>query len=353
VISPAPREAWWRIVGSSDDVTAFQTPAWLDCVCEAGWEDASRLYDLDGGRQLVLPLVRRRRLPQAMRVEASLPDGWGYGGIVASDRPVDARDVGLVLADVSRSAALRTSLKAGPLAADSWRAAAPADLAPIPHVVHVLDLAGGFTRVWEDRFTNARRRGVRKAERAGLEIESGNSERLVQAFCDVYGLWLDRRARERRKPPLHLAARWLEERREPRHRVRLVAERLNEACRVWVAWLDGAPAAAIVVHHQGPHAFYWRGAMVKELAAPTRASELLQRLAIEDAIDAGCRYYHMGESGGVASLIEFKERFGARAVEYPEYRIERLPLTSSVDRVRSFRARESRQRRRLSDRATR
>ena len=55
---------------------------------------------------------------------------------------------------------------------------------------------------------------------------------------------------------------------------------------------------------------------------------LLHRLAIEEACRAGCRYYHMGESGSSASLAQFKRRFGANAYGYAEYRLERLPITS-------------------------
>jgi hypothetical protein len=53
----------------------------------------------------------------------------------------------------------------------------------------------------------------------------------------------------------------------------------------------------------------------------------LHRLAIEDACQAGCHVYHMGESGESASLAQFKGRFGAQPQRYAEYRLERLPIT--------------------------
>jgi hypothetical protein len=82
----------------------------------------------------------------------------------------------------------------------------------------------------------------------------------------------------------------------------------------------------LVVH--GPHAVYVRGCSELVLTRRTKANDLLQRLAIEEACAEGCRYYHMGESGGVASLEFFKERFGARPVRFSELRLERLPVTS-------------------------
>jgi hypothetical protein len=71
--------------------------------------------------------------------------------------------------------------------------------------------------------------------------------------------------------------------------------------------------------------------MNKELAGPTRANYLLHRLAIEEACDADCFYYDMGESGASDSLARFKTRFGARPQPYAEYHLERLPITA-VDR---------------------
>jgi hypothetical protein len=67
--------------------------------------------------------------------------------------------------------------------------------------------------------------------------------------------------------------------------------------------------------------------MDKELAAQTNANDLLQKMAIEEACRAGCRHYHMGESGSSSSLAHFKSRFGAVAYPYAEHHLERLPLT--------------------------
>ena len=44
------------------------------------------------------------------------------------------------------------------------------------------------------------------------------------------------------------------------------------------------------------------------------------------ACEAGCRYYHMGESGGAGSLIHFKARYGAIEYSSSEYLIERIPV---------------------------
>ena len=86
----------------------------------------------------------------------------------------------------------------------------------------------------------------------------------------------------------------------------------------------------------GGNAHYTRGAMDKDLAGPTRASFLLQRLAIEDTCKAGCRYYNMGATGTSDTLVRFKSHFGALPYNFSEYRFERLPFTRIETRLRDI-----------------
>src|SRR3954453_8654750 len=84
VTSPAPRNLWEAALASDPNAPVFHTPKWTDCICAfGGYEDASRLYELPGGRRLVLPMVRRRNRPGPLASEASLPPTWDPGGIVA------------------------------------------------------------------------------------------------------------------------------------------------------------------------------------------------------------------------------------------------------------------------------
>ena len=82
-------------------------------------------------------------------------------------------------------------------------------------------------------------------------------------------------------------------------------------------------------------AHYTRGAMDRDLAARPRAHDRLMWTTIEVACAAGCSVYHLGESGSSTSLSQYKERFGARPVDYTEIRLERLPLTRVDHAVRS------------------
>ena len=331
VTSPAPRDTWASLLDSSPHALAFQTPAWMDSLCQSGgYEDASRLYDAGKGRQLLLPMARRKGLPRLLAAEASLPFGWGFGGLLS---PGELREgeIGAVLADLGSRAILQTSIRPNPLESAAWEASAPAGIVRVPRTAHVLDLEGGFQRVWENRFGGTARTAVRKAQRSSLEVVHDTTGALVPIFYDLYRQSLDRWANQGQVPAF--LTRWRSQWREPQRKFQIVAESLGGACRIWVAKLHGQAVAAIIVLLQGANASYWRGAMNKEIAGPTRASDWLQSLAIEDACRAGCRYYHMGESGSSVSLAQFKARFGAEAHPYVEYRLERLPITRQYDRA--------------------
>jgi hypothetical protein len=210
-----------------------------------------------------------------------------------------------------------------------WAAARPRNVVTVPRLAHVLDLEGGFDHVWSKRFIHHARKGVRKAERSGLTVECDTSGRLLPVYYGLFERSLERWAAQQHEPGW--LARWRAHRRDPIAKLTAMAKSLGDGCRVWVAWLEGRPVASILVV-QGPNANSARGAMDKELAAPTRANDLLHRLAIEDACAAGCRYYHLGESGASKPLAEFKTRFGARPYPYAEYHLETMPFTA-VDRA--------------------
>jgi hypothetical protein len=333
VTMPAPHDKWAHILQTTAEALAFHTPAWLDCLCEVGnFADASRLYEFRNGRSVVLPLVRRRGLPGKLAVEASLPFGWGFGGALVPGG-LTTEEASCILADLSGRPALITSMRPDPLAAAPWMAARPTAMATTQRLAHVLDLEGGFEHVWEHRFATRTRRHARRAEGQGVVIECDTTGRLMPVFYALYWRSVDRWARQAGQPlPLaRLRARW----REPFRKYQTIAARLGTACRVYVAWVDGKPAASIIVLHHGSNASYWRGAMDKDLADPSRANFLLHRRSIEDACASGCRHYHMGESGNSASLAYFKEGFGAEAYRYEEYHIERLPFTQLVERARN------------------
>ncbi|MBT8078009.1 MAG: peptidoglycan bridge formation glycyltransferase FemA/FemB family protein [Gammaproteobacteria bacterium] len=320
ITSPAPRDTWWQLVESDPLCFMYQTPTGIDAICAAhNAHDESRLYEFPDGRRLLLPLYRSRLAPVAMSSLRSPK----IGGVLAGE-PVRASDLRAILADLAALPNLRRIVRPTALQSEAWIDAAPEDVSSNECVSHVLELDEDFTRVFKEKFNSQARRAVRKGEKAGLQIEHGDARQLLTPFYELLERSIDRWAAERGQPLL--LARWRSRRSNSLERLRRTFGTFGDACRIWLASVDGKPAAGIIVLF-GRNAHYTRGAMDKDLAGPSRASFLLQKLAIEEACSRGCRYYNMGESGSSDSLARFKRHFGATEYHYPEYRFERLPVS--------------------------
>ena len=89
VVSPAPRDAWGQVLAEDPGATVYQTLAWFDAARQvSGASDVSRLYTLDDGRRLVLPLLRRT--PAAWAAPGPFVPHRLWAGRVARDRGVTA-----------------------------------------------------------------------------------------------------------------------------------------------------------------------------------------------------------------------------------------------------------------------
>ena len=227
-----PRSDWAEVLAADPGATIFQSPAWFDAAMEvSGATDASRLYVLDDGRRLVLPLLRRQPVP-GVALDDGYPSGIGAGGVLATGG-LCSDDVRVVLSDLMGSRAVTTRIKANHDAASRWQAGLVPGVSSAPRRVEVLDLEGGFAKVWDERFHSSARRAVRKAEKAGLVVERDTSGRSVPVFYDLYLEWIRRRAQESGLPASVSVRR--ARRREPVALVEAAARWLGESCRIWVA----------------------------------------------------------------------------------------------------------------------
>jgi lipid II:glycine glycyltransferase (peptidoglycan interpeptide bridge formation enzyme) len=268
-------------------------------------------------------MVRRRALVNGLSSCASMPYGWGEGGLI-STVPLQSQDVREVLSDLQRWPGLQISVRPSPLVTRIWEAGIPPGVNITRRMTHVLDLEGGFDQVWNKRFPSSTRTKIRKAEKCGLTVQCDTSGSLVPTVYEIYLKWTARRARERQIPLS--VAEWIARQREPYEKFQLTAKMLGEMCRIWLILRQDQPVAAAILLIYQEHAHYWRSWSIRELAAPVRANDLLQNLLIQDACEHNCQYYHMGESGGVASLMHFKSRFGAHEIPFSVYTLEHLPI---------------------------
>jgi hypothetical protein len=341
-VGAGARSAWRRAIALDPKALVSQTPEWMDCVSASGrYEDATRAYATEDGRELVLPLARQRR-PGPLGVLHSMPFGWGTGGLIAPRESARADEIAGIAADLATQPAVLIGVRPSPGMADAWFQGVPVGVVRTHHMSQTVDLSGGFDAVWSKGFSSTVRSHCRKAERRGVTVERDDTGRLMTVFDALYRMSVDRWARQQHEP-LWLA-RWRAERRDPAEKFQTVAERLGPACRVWVAWRAGEPLAAMVVLAHGHHSTMWRAAIDKEAVRGTGAQELIHRQAFEEACNSGHRFFHLGDSAPTSPLARNKRGFGAEDVHYEGYRFERVPLTAAdrflrrqVKRVIGFR----------------
>jgi hypothetical protein len=334
VITPAPREEWRAALAGDVRALPEHAPEWIDALCADGrYTDASRYYVHDDGRTFVLPLVARRGLLGLGGWLQCFPPSWGIGGLVGAD--ADTEVLREVLADLRGTRSQRIGLRPDPTRWADWsRAVAAADVAPltIPRRAHVIDLTGGADHAF-GQFSKSARRGTRVAEKSGVRVEIDRSGALLDDYYQLYLLSIDRWAERQHEP--RALARFRARRRDPLSKLRAMSEHLGKAFVVALAYVDDRPAFGSITL-LGQTAHDTRAAMDRDLVDKTYAGDLVQWRMIELACELGCTAYHLGESGQSTSLAQFKEKFGAKPVDYAELRIERLPWTPTDQRLRSL-----------------
>ncbi|WP_343991881.1 GNAT family N-acetyltransferase [Terrabacter terrae] len=323
VTVPAPRPEWRKAFAADPLAQAFHSPEWVDGVCAAGgFTDVSRLYRAPDGRQLVLPLVRRR----LGLVQASLPPSWGIGGVLSAD-DVRPEDLVAIWADLRRQrGVLRTSVRPSVRSVPTWAAADLPGAKVRTGTCHVLDLEGGFDTVWRTRFTGTARTAVRKAEKSGVVVERDTTGARLPEYFTLLESSVERWAAQQHEPLL--LSRWRARQRDPLHKLQALAAAVPGSFSLYLAMWEGRAVAGDIVY-SGTNARYTNGAMIKELAGPVRANFLVHRTAIEDACAAGSTHFDFGESGDSPGLAQYKSRFGAQPLPSRVLLMERLPITET------------------------
>ncbi|WP_434615228.1 GNAT family N-acetyltransferase [Tabrizicola sp. M-4] len=311
-----------------------QSSIWAKLVCEAGgFRNRSIHFRFTDGAEAVLPVFSGSPLLGPLTISRSPPAAWGFGGPISS-RPLGPGHIRLILDHCAALPGAGIQIRPNPRAADVWtQAAQGSGWDRLHRTAHILDLSGGFDTVWNERFAPRSRSAARKAERAGITIDSGSHDDLAVEFDGLFRLSIARWARKQNESARLAAFR--AHLRDPRRKFLHMARQSGGIVRISIARRAGRPIAGIVVLY-GRNAHYTRGAMDEQEVGNSGANHLLHRIAIAEACDRSCRFYHMGETGASTSLANFKEGFGAAPVPYAEYRHERIPVMSTNQHLRSI-----------------
>ncbi len=320
----APPEAYDAWVAGSAHATFFHTRFWMDAVCRhaPGAAPLWLVAQEEGQPVGVMPAVQRRRGP--WRMLAAHHDGAAAGPLCALHLAAARQDAAAaaLLAAFGRLARGARTLAATlvlPAAADArWgAAAAAAGLDRRSLAAAVLPLAGGLAEVEMHVFKKNRRNERNRALRAGCVAGVTQDPAVLDEYYPIYAA---------------AAARW-RIRPAPLPLLRfLLAEGRGTVFLAWVRH-GGRLLGAHLCFHHGTEVIAWNGATRPEESARF-PSTLLIWADLQEACARGALRLDLGGSGGIGSLLRFKQLLGARAEERGLYRAA-SPLYGLWERLRA------------------
>ncbi len=195
----------------------------------------------------------------------------------------------------------------------------------LPRRAHVIDLADGRTRSGSGcRSPAAAASGWPSAPAFGSRSTAAGS--LLDDYYRLYLSSVDRWAAKQHEPRAlaHLRAG----RRDPLAKLKTIAAALGKSFVVTLAYVDER-AGLRLDHPAGPNRALHPRRHGRRADRQDPRPDLAQWTVLQLACDQGCTAFHLGESGQSASLAQYKEKLGGRAVDYAEIRLERLPYTRS------------------------
>ena len=153
--------------------------------------------------------------------------------------------------------------------------------------------------------SNSIRKAVDRAVRNGLKVTWNTTGSSLSVFQELYDRSVERWAR-RQHEPLSLS-RWRMGRATRAPTLAATARCMAGLWRMGVVEIGGQPAAAAIVFIEpGGNANGFRMAMDADLVGRSGAGYLVQVAALEEASRAGCRFFHLGESGQAEGLSSIR-----------------------------------------------
>ena len=182
----------------------------------------------------------------------------------------------------------------------------PESFKPISAKCTLLDLRGfDKEKIWEGYKKNIRR-DIRKAQRGGITIHSGNSREGINIFYKLYLASMERN-RAMAKYPF----RWFEAIYEIMTKKGLGA--------ILIAELDQVAIAGVVLIHSLTSIHYFHNGSQHEFLKFC-PNELLVHTAIEKAFEKRISFFNfMGSDPNDLSLLRFKEKWGSQSKDIYTY----------------------------------
>jgi FemAB-related protein (PEP-CTERM system-associated) len=262
----------------------FHRPCWIRGVERGTGQDGHYLIAEDSGKTCgILPLSRIR---SPLFGNALVSTGFGVGGgiVSSSDKAVEAlAQAAATLAEREKCSTIE--LRGGPIP-DGWQ--------------REEGLYAGFRRElpFGDEqilasIPRKQRAEVRRTLAAGLDVEAGRSERLVDQHYQVYAQSVHNLG-----TPVF-----------PRALFEAMLDEWHDAADIIVVRSGDEPVAAVLSLYDSDTVFpYWGGGT--QAARPLRANNLLYFALMRHAAERGCRTFDFGRSKVGTGAFAYKSNWG-------------------------------------------
>lgn len=182
---------------------------------------------------------------------------------------------------------------------------------------HVLRLDRPYEELFQRAFSGATRTCIRRAEQEQVQVIYARDAASIGAYYEMHESLAKQKGGYGTLHPRSLFESLLSG---------------DSGAQLGLAYVGGELAAGGVFLNDGPSVFYWHAAADRRFARQQPAYALLSD-AIKHAIARHRTHFNFGGSAGIASLVKFKESWGA--VETPLYsRLVEHPLITRARRVR-------------------
>jgi len=310
VVNPLERGDWDALVANHTDATFFHGTAWARVLRDTYGHSPVYFCRFSGEQLLQLLPMMEVSSPWTGRRGVSLPFADFCSPLSASTD--DLNDLYAFALEHGRKRNWRYFEARGRF--NRWRGAT-ASVAFFGHTIRLGGESGMFKEM-----DGAIRRGIRKAEQAGVKVEFGNNAESMKIFFALH-----RRSRRRHGLPP-----------QPVEFFENIVRHVFQTGQgfVGIARHEGQPIAAAVFFQTGHLGLYKFGASDYRFQH-LRPNNLLMWEAIKHCAARGLTELHLGRTSLLNDgLRHFKLGFGAmeETIEYAKYDFRRSGFVSDVDR---------------------
>jgi hypothetical protein len=288
--------AWWNIAQSDPTATFFHSPLWARIAGATGCEIAPQ-FPSTGSRNAVFPAVRETTSVSKLGTTLNFSTlhstfGGCYGGIITKS---DINNIEKFYQEIQNMADI-VNVVGNPIA-DGF----DLDWDSSEDFTQILDLSGGIDEV-ENGFTKSRQQGIDAAREEGVTVREANSISDWNTYFEAYQDSLERWDSPTNNYDWPIFERIYE-----------LEQEYPEHISLKLACIDENIASGAIIFSWNQHVDYWHAASFSDYFE-YNPNDLLQYSIIEDAVDAGYRWYDFNPSGGHEGVIQFKSEFGPEKI---------------------------------------